>query len=244
MAGHLMLVNPRKKRRKLRRNPDAPAKKKRRVSRKTQAKRAVRRARKSVGQFAKRARRSTTKFFQKVRKGGRRSKRKGASRSLKSVVSNPAGFLRQTVVPAAIGAGGALALDMAYAYLPIPANVKNGALAPVVKIAAVGAIGATAAHFAPSKMLKPIHTAVTASIVIIAYGWLKARVQQSMPQVRLGEFLEDETICPIPGVTPLSYYQAGQFLPGDGMGEYVSEYISGPTMYDDATSYEDGEDVY
>lgn len=228
MAGQLMLVNPRKRKRtvrKFRRNPDPPAsRKKRRTSAKTKVKRGARKARKAVFSFAKKARRRTSKFVAAARKGGRRTKSYRAKRSqnLKQLISNPGGFIRSTVVPSAVGAVGALALDAAYAYLPIPANIKNGALAPVVKIGTVGLLGAAAAHFAPQKSLKMVHTAVTAAIIITAYSWLKSRVQAAVPQLRLGALQDDG----------MGYVQAGLYMPSidSGVGQYVSEYVSGDPL--------------
>ncbi len=232
MAGQLMLVNPRKRRkvRKFRRNPTdaAPRKRRRRRGIVTKARervgKSVKRARRSAGRFGRRA----GKLFSKVRRGARRSRRKPMS--VQKMLTNPASFIRSQVLPAGLGAAGALALDAAYAYLPIPPNLKTGPLAPVVKIGVVGLLGATVSHFAPQKQVRFVHTAVTAAITVIAYGFLKSQLQNAMPNLRLGEFVEDDTICPIPGVTPLSYYQAGQFIPG--INEYVSgddmsEYVSG-----------------
>lgn len=238
MAGQLMLVNPRRRRRRLRRNPTGglssadyspPAPRRKRAA---TGKRKRKSAFKAFGASAKRgvgrARKRASKFFSAIRRGARRPKRK-TRQSVRALVSNPLGFLRQTVAPAVFGAAGALALDAAYAYLPLPANLKTGAFAPVVKIGAVGLLGAVVSHFAPTKQLKMVHTAVTASIVIIAFGFLKTQLQRALPNVRLGELLDDD--C---GNAALSYAQAGLFMPDEGMNEYVSEYISD---YDDGLGH-------
>lgn len=252
MAGQLLLVNPRKRRapkrnpltakQKAQRDRSRAYSKKRRAAAGKRRKKAVAKAFRGFTKSVSKRTRSARKGFAKFAKGARRTKRR-KPQSIKSMLTNPGGFARNTVLPAAVGAVGALALDAAYAYLPIPANFKNGALAPVVKIGAVGLLGAAVSHFAPQKQLGFVKTAVAASITVIAYGWLKGRMQAMLPGVRLGEFVEDDTGCPIPGVTPLAYWQAGVFEPD--IGEYVSgddgmsEYISGQIGYAESDSYSD-----
>lgn len=253
MAGQLMLVNPRSRRR-VKRNPkrrkltpEQKAANAAKRSRRSAAKKGRRAAVKKVRSYFGRARRTTAKVarrsYKAARKslrGGRRSRRK--PQSVRALITNPGGFARRTVLPAAIGAAGALAFDVAYAYLPIPANLKSGALAPVIKIGAVGLIGAAVSHFAPQKQLGVIHASVTAAITVIAYGWLKGRLQAAAPQLRLGELVDDDE-C-------LAFHQSGVFIPGaqdlseyisgddDSGGEGVSEYIS------DALDYTDSYDGY
>lgn len=53
--------------------------------------------------------------------------------------------LDRTVMPAVSAAGGALLLDTAWAYLPLPANLKNGPLKHLVKGAGAVALGELAA---------------------------------------------------------------------------------------------------
>ena len=51
------------------------------------------------------------------------------------------GFINNTLVPAAIGAAGAVGTDMLVNYLPLPIQFKTGPLLPVLKIAAALLVG-------------------------------------------------------------------------------------------------------
>ncbi len=116
-------------------------------------------------------------------------------------------------MPAALGAAGAIALDIAYAYLPLPANLKAGSFAVPVKAAAVLGIGALASRFLP-KQRTLINGAVLASLTIAAYNFGRAQIATMLPGVQLNEY-----------VSGMGYTGAAQFLPDYSSG--VSEYVSG-----------------
>ncbi len=61
---------------------------------------------------------------------------------------NPIGnFLKDTLIPSAVGGAGALALDVAVAALPLPATMKTGPMAPLVKAAGAVGLGMLAGQF-------------------------------------------------------------------------------------------------
>lgn len=198
----LMLVNPRRRKRR------ASAKKRVRV---TRARRNPRRKRRTMSAaqaafFGPRKRRRVR--VTRARKNPRRrssSRRSGLLTSL-----SPKGIMG-AVAPAAIGAAGALAIDALWAVLPVPASLKTGQFAPAIKALGVLGIGALASRVKviPQNLVKP---AVAAALTITAYNFLKAQLQAFAPNLQLGEYVDG-----------IGYYGAGQFLPDQsGMGAYVS----------------------
>lgn len=191
----MMLVNPRRKRRK--------------AARKMTAKQrqyfAPRRRRAASRAAPKRRRRRTVARAAPTHRRRRRSFRRSRAGSV-SIQNALGGF----VMPAATGAAGAIGLDILWGLLPIPANLKTGQLAPVIKAAGLIGIGMVAQQ---TRVLPPrfVHEAVGAGLTVMAYNFIKGIVQQSMPQVALGEYIS--------GYPELGYVSAGQ---------QVGEYISGP----------------
>lgn len=165
----------------------------------------------------------------------------GAGRVLRYRRRNPVGgigeFMSAQLLPSAIGGGGALLLDVALAVLPIPATMKVGAMAPIVRIAGAVGIGALANMVTSRKTANQIAAgALTVTMYQIARGFLaKALPAGSVPGLSappfydpalpggMGEYIsgpgED-------GLPQLGYIQSGQYVgaPGDddGMGEYVA----------------------
>lgn len=127
-----------------------------------------------------------------------------AGRQLRYRRKNPMGgvgeFMTNTLVPSAIGGAGALALDVLLGVLPLPANMKTGPLAPVVKVAGAVALGMGAGLVVKRRMAEQFAAgAITVTLYNVAKGLL----------VKVGG-------GKIPGL-------AGD----DGMQEYVGEYIAG-----------------
>lgn len=131
-------------------------------------------------------------------------------------------LMNSTIIPALGGGLGALAVDVAWGALPVPAQLKTGMIAPIAKMG-----GAVAVGYGLSKLTnkKTGRMVMVGAITVSVYNLLRNLTQQMLPQV------------------PLGYVQAGQFIPGDGainylpdyspesdsMGEYISgmgEYIS------------------
>lgn len=202
----LLLVNPRRRKRKAaRRNP------KRRTMTAKQAKYF------GGGKTARRKskRRSTARAA--ASPVARRSHRK-ARRSRRSFMRNTSGslslkpnvFIKETLIPSAIGGAGALLVDVAWGALPfIPASVKTGPLAPFVKAAGAVAVGLVASKVAGKK----IGAQVTGGyLTVLAYNLLKGVVQKAMPQLPMGDY-------------NMGYVQAGAFLPDQS----ISAYLEAPT---------------
>ncbi len=104
------------------------------------------------------------------------------------------------VQPAFMGAAGALTLDIAWGYLPIPMNLKTGMLRHVVK--GVGAIGlGYLVNMVASR--KTADEMTKGAMTVVIHGCMREVAQQFMPQV------------PLDG---MGYYSAGTPV---GVGAYV-----------------------
>jgi hypothetical protein len=188
----LIIANPRRKsrsksRRKVKRNPIANlgfyAKKKRSSTKR-------RRSRSRALSAAPAATRGAP-----VRRSSRRRRRSGgfvkrAGSSVTRVVGSSVGQIANALVPAAVGAAGALGVDLLWGYLPIPASFKTGPLAPVARIVGAVGVGMAAGMIGGKKFGREAMVgALTVTVTDLGKGFLKSHTS-----------------------LPLSYY------PGRGLG--------------------------
>lgn len=218
----LMLVNPRrKKRRKMsalqrqyfgKRRASSPARRRRRrasVSGLSNPRRRRRRA--TVAHHASRRHRR-----RRVSIRARRNPRAMSHGALSFREITSGKVLKDFVLPAAIGGAGALALDVLWGVLPIPPQFKTGQFAPVFKALGVLGIGALASGPLPPRLVKP---AVFASLTIMAYNFAKVTLQQSMPNVPLGAYIDGHMGAYISG-GGMGYISPGQVYPSlQGAGD-------------------------
>lgn len=221
----LMLVNPRrKKRRKSRRktsvvgfaNPRAPRKSRRR-----------------------RARRVSAASYTAVRRGprvGRRRRRGGgAGRKFGGLISG--NIVNSTVIPAAMGGAGALAVDVAWGFLPLPAAIKTGPMGPVAKAAGAIVLGALATKFVGKQIGEKV---ATGYLTVLAYNLARGMLQKAMPNVPLSGYdlgyVSPATQFADPSI---SAYLDSDASASSSMNAYVNGYDS-PAGYD--TGY--GSTVY
>lgn len=115
------------------------------------------------------------------------------------------GIINGYLIPAGIGATGALALDVGLSYLPLPTTLQTGLPNAAVKVA-----GALALGYASGKVLgRERGKAVAAgALTVVAYNLLKGLVKQYAPS--------------IPG------------LSGDYSDMQVGAFMNGPTGYNPA----------
>lgn len=200
----LLLINPRRR--------------KRRAKRKTVSGR--RNPRRMTALQAKyfgggRKRRASSRRRRSVTVSGRRNpvavsrrRRSGSRRSLKGFKLIPTNFIKGTVLPAAIGGAGALAVDIVWGILPIPAGIKTGPLGPLAKVAGALGVGAVASMVGGRAMGEKV---VGGYLTVMAYNFARDLVSKAAPQLTLGDY------------SPMGYYQGGQFLPDNSMGVYVGD---------------------
>ena len=207
----ILLVNPRRRRR-----------------RKTTTRRrktSVRRRRRNPVANPRRRRRRTT-----VRRRRRNPARRATRITARSIQKN--------LTVAAQGAAGAIGLDIALAYIPLPAQLSGPFATPVVKgLAAVG-LGAVAGMVGMRADTATRMTEGALTVQLHSIG--KNMLGQFMPNIALSEYLD----------TGVGYYGSG-YNPGvddpdwlDGMGTYLPDLSAddigmdegGFAMYEDASN--------
>lgn len=168
----------------------------------------------------KRRRRSYRSVARRVSRKRRRNPRMRA----------PMGGIVAQLMPAVMGATGAVATDLAFRFIPTPGPLAmlKGQLAPVTRIALAFGVS-TVAGFMVSR--KAAGEMLSGALTVIAYGLMNQYVLSRLPVVGVGEYISDGGY--------MGYNDAGQSfdpnvdtLPDPGMLDYanneenVGEYIS------------------
>ncbi len=135
------------------------------------------------------------------------------------------GILKETVMPSAVAAGGAIGLDVMMGYLPLPENLKTGPMRHLVKGAGAIGMGMLAGMFLKAKTAELI---TTGALTVTLHDAAKEAMGRFATNVRLAS-VDDE-------LESLAYVS-----PGMPVGEYLSEYVDGSPMgeYVDGISLED-----
>lgn len=199
--GQLLLVNP--KRRKARKGP-------RKLS---AAQRAAGFG--GGGKRRKRARRSRASLHvnpKRRKSSGRRRRRlhrnpRRAAAGGRGMIGQAKSLLAGNLMPAALGAAGALGVDIAWAFAPVPAAIKSGPAAPLVKILGAVGLGMLVSKFANRRFGQAM---VAGYLTVTAYDMAKKLVAKAIPTLPLAEYPYD-----------LGYTQAGQFIPDQSMQAYL-----------------------
>lgn len=168
----LMLINPRKRKRRTKARKANP-KRRRRVT----ARRARRRNPVMPLANVRRRRRYSTVSRKRRRNpiGGRRRF------SLR-------GFTANTLMPSAIGAAGAIGLDVLMGLLPLPAMVKTGPMKPVARIVGAIGIGMLAGMITNRRVGEQV---AAGAVTVVMYDTLKGFVRQAMPTLPMDGLSED-----------------------------------------------------
>lgn len=193
----LMLINPRKRRRKH---------KARSRARKVRARRHYRR--KTAIVAAPRRRRRKHYMSNPIRHKRYRRNPIGGFR--------PMGFVKDTLMPSAIGAAGALGLDMLLGFVPLPDMLKTPTMRPIVRIVGAVGIGMLAGMVTNKRMGEQVGAG---ALTVVLYDTLKGFVQTSFPTLSLGDienYPSMEYLSPAPQVEDM-----GAYVSSDNMGEYV-----------------------
>lgn len=228
MAGQLMLVNPKARKRKTTtRKRKSPPKRRTATRRRSTATR-----RRSTAKSNGRTARASAVAHANPRRRRRRSRGGGGGK----LTLNK--FMNTAVVPAAIGGTGALALDAAMGYVPLPARFKSGLLGRLTKLGGAVALGLIGRRVASKRIGDQI---MVGAVTVGLYQFGRSAIEQHLPDVNLagdtmeyvnaGQFLPDPLIGPrghIPDYETrqsagLSEYVSGTDYHG-GMGEYISGY--------------------
>jgi len=214
----LMLVNP--KRRKRRKMTAKQAKyfggrrKRRSTVTATGARNPRRRVRRRrAGRVTVRARRNPTA------RAVRRLRRTGSAKFGGLV---PANLVKGVLMPAAMGGAGAIVMDLAWGFAPLPANIKTGPLAPLAKIAGAILVGGLASKFVGREMGQKV---TQGYLTVMAYTLMKGMVQKAVPSLPLNEY--DNAMGYISPATQYPDQSMQAYLTGDGgstVGAYLNEY--------------------
>lgn len=193
----LMLINPRKRRRR--------HKAKARVHR---------RRRRHVARI--RRRHSHMAFMSNPHKRRRRRHYARRSRGFLKGFGRGGGFINTQLMPAGVGAVGALGLDVLLGVLPLPAAVQTGWARPVVRIVGAVALGYLAGMVTSKKTGELV---AAGAITVTLYDIVKGFVVTSFPTLPMGD------VGMYPDMKGLGYSGAGMTvgnIPQDSMSEYVS----------------------
>jgi hypothetical protein len=176
----------------------------------------------------------------------RRRKLNPRTRSRRRYHRNPIGLpslsgLMAQIVPAAYGAGGAIALNLGLSYLPLPAVLTTGWARHGVRLVGAFGLGVVAKKFLGARGSNVAAGALT----VVMYDILKEVLNMAAPSIgsRLGEFedvsiYENGFIDPASPVRGLSAYLSGDpdnnnGVDGnlDGMGAFIEGNLDGVSDY-------------
>lgn len=196
-----MLINPRKRRRKV----------KARVRRRKHRARSVTRIRR---------RRSIMAYSPNPRKRRRRSRSmRSRMRGLRGF--SPAGFVQGQLMPAGIGAVGALGLDVILNMLPLPVAFNTGYMRPVTRIAGAVGIGIIAGMVTNKRMGEQV---AAGALTVTLYDLIKSFAVVNFPTL----FTPNVTVAGM-GMYPdndrLSYADAGMTVGNMNENASIGEYV-------------------
>lgn len=122
------------------------------------------------------------------------------------------GILHGTIVPAATGAVGGLVLDIAYAKISsmLPAALQTGLPAFAAKAGAAVGLGMLAGKFVGRERAK---VATIGAVTVLFYGMLKTRLMAAMPSLGLSGFADFVTYAGQPGVGAYMPQRMGAYMP-------------------------------
>lgn len=159
---------------------------------------------------------------------------------------NVGSFTRDTLFPSAVGAIGALGVDVALGYANpfLPSFMTSGIGVPLTKIAGAVGIGMAAGMLTNRRIGEQV---MAGAITVVMYNWLRTHVQASLPNLtlagmgyagpalaypdNLGMYVNSGAAVPPQVVAAIAAANAGKTAPAAGMGEYVSGYTEGGYQY-------------
>lgn len=167
----------------------------------------------------KRSRRKTTAKKRTAKRRSparrRRSTATKARRTRRTYRRNPIGklnvksFMRQTLMPSAVGAVGALGIDMIMGFLPLPIAWKTGPMRPAVKGIGAVAIGLAASMVTSRKVAEQI---TAGGLTVVLYDTMKTFISGQFPAIPLGQYD--------------AYPQIGYMSPSPTVSQRGDRYIS------------------
>lgn len=217
----LLLINPRRVKRRKSRKGRMPAGLRRYWASKRRGSAAPkRRRRRAVAVVRRRRRRAVVGTVRRRRANPRRraSRRFVASHRRRRhrnprIMGSMSGIIKGTVMPAATGAVGGLVLDIVYGKISpmLPAALQTGIPAFAAKAGAAVGLGMLAGKFVGRDKAK---VATIGAVTVLFYGMMKSYLATAVPSLGLSGFQDFVTYSGQPG-------KVGAYMPR-GMGAYMS----------------------
>jgi hypothetical protein len=208
-AEQLLLINPRRKKRR--------AKKRSRVR--------AKRRRVAAGGYRVRRRRVKNPRSHKRRRSSFKMRRRRHR--------NPIGLstrgIMHSVIPAGVGALGAVALDIAWGYGSsyLPASLQTGMLATVAKLAGAFGLGMIAGKVVGREKGKLV---TAGAVTVILYQATKQFAHSAAPSIPgLGAYMTPNMLGGLGASNPAAFVRAPMMLPSAGMGR-VGAYMQNSRM--------------
>lgn len=134
------------------------------------------------------------------------------------------GNAKMVIMPGVHGAAGALALDLLYGYVPIPAQFKTGMLGQIVKgVAAIG-IGMAASKVTNARVA---HNMSVGALTVVFRDIARTALERYAPSVRLGDVDE----ASFADYTDMAGYQLNAYNPAPLAGYQLN---GAPALASDA----------
>lgn len=111
-------------------------------------------------------------------------------------VDHAKNILEDNLIPAAIGAGGALAFDIIWGKLPISPKLRAGNLKYPVKVLGALALGMAAEHLLPESQKHHAVTLARGGLTVILHDAAKDFMASTYPSLHLAAY-EEETLAEI-----------------------------------------------
>lgn len=152
------------------------------------------------------------------RSGRRRNRRSSGGRRMARLSFNPKSFLNDTLMPASIGAAGALALDAALTFASpyIPAQLNTGIARSGVKIAGAIGIGMIAGMIGGKRLGEQ---AMAGAVIVTMYDLLKPFAAGVIPGV---SGYDMGWVSPAPQLASYVGYDNAYSGGMNGMGTYIN----------------------
>lgn len=237
MSEALFLVNSRRKKRRKSRKGRMPAGLKRYWASKRRGgtKRRRRRASAKVSRRRRRNPIAAVRTHRRKRRHHARARRRNPRHSGGMGRFSLRGVTRGVVMPAAIGAGGAIVLDVAYAYATpyLPAMLQTGWAQTLTKLAGALGIG-----YGAGKVLGRERGRIVTlgAVTVVAYGAIKTLVAGFAPNVKGLSGYADYVNYSVPNGGGMGAYlprggmgfiSPASVVPGSGMGAYMGRPAAG-----------------
>lgn len=123
-------------------------------------------------------RRARSRRAHRAVRAHRRRRHRGGFRIRRRRLRNPMGGLSvrgatAAIVPAVVGAGGALALDIAMAYIPVPDSFKSGWMKTIAQLGLALGLGWVVGRFVPFVSKRNAQIGTLGALTVIAYNAIR-----------------------------------------------------------------------